>query len=144
MNDETLSHLLTEEEIRQQMSVITNRYLKERAALKTAMDGLAKTEAKAQLAITFLQPELLSNPDAKNWLTKAKTEGTKLIAADKEALVTLEIESKKIAFDLAKFDCDTSDKQYSKLEALLSYHQSLMKFTGQTESRETRLEPLKP
>ena len=133
MNDDTLKHLLTEEEIRKQMSDIAGRYTREREALKAAMDGLGKTEAQAQLAITFLEPSLLTNEDARKWLTRAKTEGTKLTVADKEAIVMLEIESKRIDYDLKKFDCDTSDKQYAKLEALLSYHQSLMKFTGATE-----------
>ena len=53
--------------------------------------------------------------------------------ADKEAIVILETESRKTAYDLAKFDCETSDKEYAKLESLLSYAQSLMRFTGQVE-----------
>ena len=130
MNNETLDHLLSEDEIRQQMSEITHRYQTERGGLRAAFDGLAKAEAKAQLAVTFLQPELLTNESAKTWLTKAKAEGVKLLAADKEAIVLLECESKRIAYDLCKFDCDTSDKQFDKLEKQLSYYQSLMKFTG--------------
>jgi hypothetical protein len=133
MNNETLSQLLTEEEIRQQMSDITRRYATERGGLRKTFDGLSKAEAKAQLAVTFLEPDLLTNENAKTWLRKAKTEGTKLLAADKEAIVLLEIESKKVAYDLAKYDCDTSDKQFDKLEKQLSYYQSLMKFTGSRE-----------
>jgi hypothetical protein len=47
--------------------------------------------------------------------------------------VLLETESKQAAYDLCKFDCDTSDKQFDKLEKQLSYYQSLMKFTGTRE-----------
>jgi hypothetical protein len=133
MDNETLSQLLSEEEIRQQMSDITKRYSTERKGLRMAFDGLAKAEAKAQLAVTFLRPDLLTNGDAKVWLLTAKNEGTKLLAADKEAIVMLEIESRKVTYDLAKFDCESSDKQFDKLEKQLSYYQSLMKFTGSRE-----------
>jgi hypothetical protein len=133
MDDTTLDQLLSEEEIRQQMSEITRRYPIERAALRAAFDGLSKAEAKAQLAVTFFEPDILTNEDAKKWLTRARTEGTKLLAADKEAIVLLEVQEKKIAHDLCKFDCDTSDKQFAKLESQQSYNQSLMKFTGVKE-----------
>lgn len=114
------------------MSAIAERYPSERQTLREAYDGLTQAEAKAQLAITFLEDHLLTNPDAKSYLERAKKDGTKLTVADKEAIVTLETQAKRIAYDLAKFDCETSDKEYSKLEAILSYYQSLMKFTGQT------------
>ena len=133
MNNETLDHLLSEESIRQQMGEITARYTTERRGLRATFDGLAKMEAKAQLAVAFLMPELLTNESAKTWLAKAKAEGTKLLAADKEAIVLLECEEKRVAYDLCKFDCDTSDKQFDKLEKQLSYYQSLMKFTGGKE-----------
>jgi hypothetical protein len=133
MDNDTLEQLLSEEEIRQQMSDITKRYITERSALRAAFSGLSKLEAQAQLAITFLEPDLLTNTDAKKWLTRAKTEGTKLTVADKEAIVTIECQEKRIAYDLCKFDCDSSDKQFAKLESQLSFLQSLMKFTGATE-----------
>jgi hypothetical protein len=134
MDNETLSNLLTEEEIRQQMSDISRRYTIERGGLRAAFDGLSKAAAKAQLAVTFLEPNLLTNENAKQWLLKAKTEGTKLLAADKEAIVLLETESKQAAYDLCKFDCDTSDKQFDKLEKQLSFFQTLMRFTGPKET----------
>lgn len=133
MDNSTLNELLTEEEIRQRMSTIAREYPTQREALKTAYTGLAKAEAKAQLAITFLEDDVLENPDAKKYLQTAKENGTKLTVADKEAIVLIETDSLKTAYDLAKFDADSSDKDFSKLEALLSFYQSMMRFTGAIE-----------
>lgn len=130
MNDETFQNLLTEEEIRQQMSQITRRYQSEREELRKTHEDLAKKEARAYLAVTFLEDHLLTNANAKAYLKKAKEAGTKLIKEDKLAIQQLEIETEQIAYDLAKFNADTSDKQFAKLESQLSYFQTLMKFAG--------------
>lgn len=119
--------ILTEEEIRQRMSDITRRYPDERQKLREAYSKLCKREAQVQLAITFLEEKLLYKPEAKEYVKAAKDNGTKLTIADKEALIMLELETEKIAYDLAKFDCETSDKDFNKLEPQLSYYQSEMK-----------------
>lgn len=119
--------LLSEDDIRQRMSDIARRIPDERQKLRDAYDLLAKREAKVQLAITFLEPNLFYKKEAKEYVEKAKTNGTKLTVADKEALIMLELETEKIAYDLAKFDCETSDKDYAKLEPQLSFYQSLLK-----------------
>lgn len=95
--------------------------------MKDAYKALAKREAKAQLAITFLQPELLYNADARSYVQRAKDEGTKLTVGDKEAIINLELEAEKVAHDLAKFDCETSIKDFAMLQPQLSYLQSEMK-----------------
>lgn len=119
--------LLSEDDVRQRMSDIARRYDGERQALRNAYSALAKREAKAQLAITFLEPNLFYNADAKQYVEQAKEKGTKLTVADKEALIMLELETEKVNYDLAKFDCETSDKDYAKLEPQLSFYQSLLK-----------------
>lgn len=119
--------LLSEDDVRQRMSDISRRFESERLELRKAYANLAKREAKAQLAITFLQPDLFYRKEAKDYLISAQTNGTKLTVADKEALIMLELEDEKLAYDLAKFDCDTSDKDYAKLEPQLSFYQSLLK-----------------
>lgn len=119
--------LLSEDDVRQRMSDIARRYDGERQALRDAYAKLAKREAETQLAITFIEPKLLKNLNAKQYLEKAKDGGTKLTVADKEALIMLELETEKVNYDLAKFDCETSDKEYAKLEPQLSFYQSLLK-----------------
>jgi len=119
--------VLTEDDVRQRMSDISRRYESERQTLRDAYSALAKREAQVQLAITFLEPKLLYKQEAKEYLEAAKTNGTKLTVADKEALIMLELETEKITYDLAKFDCETSDKDYAKLEPQLSFYQSLLK-----------------
>jgi hypothetical protein len=80
----------------------------------------------------FLDPKLLTDERAKEVLTKAQGKGMKLIKEDKEAIVILETEARQTDYDLAKFDCETSEKDYSQLEKQLSYFQTVMKFTGAT------------
>jgi chromosome segregation ATPase len=133
MDNETLNVLLTEEEIRQQMSDITRVYPEERKELKEALDALSKREHRAYLAVTFLEPQLLTNEDAKSYLRRAMEAKKNLIKEDKIAIQQLEIESEKIAYELAKFNADTSDKQFAKLDRQLSFFQSTMKFTGSRE-----------
>lgn len=118
-----------EEAIKSKMAEIEQRFEGERTALREATEKLGKREAKAQLAITFLQPELLYDPRAKGYVQRAKDEGTKLTVADKEAIIALELETDQIALDLAKFDCDTSKQHFDKLEPQLSFLQSEMKLT---------------
>jgi hypothetical protein len=132
MTDETLEQLLTESEIRERMSVISRRYPGERLALRDAYKGLARAKAEAHVASMFLDPKLLTDERAKEVLTKAQGKGMKLIKEDKEAIVILETESRQTDYDLAKFDCETSEKDYSQLEKQLSYFQTVMKFTGAT------------
>lgn len=119
--------ILTEDEIRQRMSDIARRTENERSGLRAAYETLSKREARAMLAITFQQPELLGRVEAREYLQKAITDGVKLTESGKEALINLELESEKIAYDLAKFDCETTEKDYSKLEKQLSFYQSLLK-----------------
>lgn len=121
--------ILTEDEIRQRMSDITRRTEEERQNLRNAYAALSKREARTILAITFQQPELLGRAEAREYLQKAITDSVKLTESSKEALLNLELESEKITYDLAKFDCETSDKDYSKLEKQLSFYQSLLKLT---------------
>lgn len=118
---------MSDDEVRHRMSEISRRFPGEREAMRNAYKALAKREAKVQLAITFLQPELLYRQEAKAYLQKAKEEGTKMTVADKEALIMLELEAEKVAYDLAKFDCETSTKDFAQLEPQLSYLQSEMK-----------------
>lgn len=115
------------------MERIAQRYPDERKELKKALEALSGAEAKAQLAVTFMEPSLLTRKEAREYLQKSIDKGVKLQVADKEAIVTLEVEPLKIEHDLKKFDCDTSDKEYSKLESLLIHSQAIMKFTGATE-----------
>lgn len=121
--------ILTEDEIRQRMSDITRRNEEERKNLRTAYQALSKREARTTLAIAFQQPDLLGKAEAREYLQKAITDGIKLTESGKEALKELELETEKIAYDLAKFDCETSDKDYSKLEKQLSFYQSLLKLS---------------
>lgn len=109
------------------MVEIADRYPGERQKLRDAYAALAKREAKVQLAITFLEPHLFYNKDAKAYMASALEKGTKLTVSNKEALIMLELESEKVAYDLAKFDCESSDKDFNKLEPQLSYLQSEMK-----------------
>lgn len=130
MNNETLEQLLTENEIRERMSVISRRYPTERRTLRDAYQGLAKAKAEAHLATMFLDADLLHDPRAKEFLAKAKARAVKMIADDKSALVALETEERQTAYDLAKFDCETSEKDYAQLEKQLSFFQTVMRFTG--------------
>lgn len=123
----THEDILTEDEVRQRMSDITRRFPSERDALRQAYEALAKREARALLAINFRQPDLLGRKEAREYLQKAIDDNVKLTDPGKEALKDLELETEKIAYDLAKFDCETSDKDYSKLEKQLSFYQSLLK-----------------
>lgn len=118
-----------EAHIRSEMAIIEKRFPQERQKMKDAVIALGKKEAMAHLAITFRQPELLTSEQARAYLQKAVDEGKKLTETDKEALVTLEVQAERIAYDLAKFDCDTSSKHYEKLAPQLSYLQSEMKLT---------------
>ena len=119
--------MFEESEVTKRMAEITTRFPGERQALRDAYSVFAKREAKVLLAITFSEPDLLYKQEAKDYITKAKENGVKLTVGDKEAILALELETEKVAYDLAKFDCDTSDKDYSKLEAQLSFIQSQMK-----------------
>ena len=130
MNDETLEQLLTEDEIRRKMSVIHRRYSSERQALRDAFDGLSRAKAEAHVATMFLEPEMFKDENAKAFLAKAKAKGLKLIKEDKESLVILEMEARQTAYDLAKFDCETSDKEFAQLDKQLTFYQSIMKFAG--------------
>lgn len=135
MDDTLLNQLLDEDEIRQEMSRITRLYLDERKALKDAFKGLARRKALALKAAKLLMPELLTNPDAIEMLTKIRDAGGKPpTESDKESIVILETSHDQERYDEAKHDCDTSDKYFDKLEKQISYYQSLMKFTGQTVS----------
>lgn len=116
-----------EEAIKSKMAEIAARFETERSELKKATEKIGKREAKAQLAITFLQPDLLYDPRAKEYVQKAKDEGTKLTVSDKEAIIALELETDQIALDLAKFDCDTSKQHFDRLAPQLSFLQSEMK-----------------
>ena len=119
--------LLSEDDVRQRMSDIARRYDSERQALRTAYKNLAKREAEAQLAMKFLQPDLMKTDKAREYIKKAIEDKVKLTVADIEALILVELETEKIEYDLAKFDCETSDKDYAKLEPQLSFYQSLLK-----------------
>jgi hypothetical protein len=119
--------ILTEDEIRQRMSDIARRVEKERQDLRDAYAALAKREARATLAIAYRQPDLLGKVEAREYLQKAIDENVKLTETGKEALLNLELEDLKSNYDLAKFDCETSDKDYAKLEKQLSFYQSLLK-----------------
>lgn len=119
--------LLSEDDVRQRMSDIARRYDGERQALRTAYKNLAKREAEAQLAMKFLQPDLMKTDKAREYIKKAIEDKVKLTVDDIKALITVELETEKIEYDLAKFDCETSDKDYAKLEPQLSFYQSLLK-----------------
>lgn len=122
-------NLLTESEVKERMERIANRYASERDKIKDAYSGLTLAEARAQLAVTLMEPGALNNEEARSALKKCIDKGIKMIAADKEAIVLLETQDQRTAYDMAKFQADTSDKEYAKLEPLLSYSQSLMRFT---------------
>ena len=124
-----MQEILSEEQVRERISQISKRFAGERKRLQDAYRVVAEKEAKTHLAVTFKQPELLSNDDAREYLQKAIDSNQKLTESDKEALVMLELDSFKIAYDLAKFDCDTSEKDFKQLETQLSFYQSLMKLT---------------
>lgn len=133
MDKETLNELQDQEAIRERMREIAKEYRTEREKLKQTYRELLKAEARAQLAVTFQEVDVLTADNAKDYLRRTMAEGApKILAADKEAIVNLEIEPKKIAYDLGKFHCESLDKEFSKLEPLLSWEQSLMKFTGPT------------
>lgn len=119
--------LLTEDDVRKTMSDLTRGYEGERERIRKAHQAFNKREAQVQLAITFLEPDLLYNKQAKDYLIAAKEKKTKLTVADKEALIMMELEKEKVEYDLAKFDCDTSDSLFKKLEPQLSFYQSLLK-----------------
>lgn len=119
--------LLSEDDVRQRMSDIARRYDSERQALRDAYARLAKKQARAHLATKFLQPDLLTHPEAKEYLVKALAEKTKMHAPDIEAILDIELEGVKMEYDLAKFDCETSDKDYAKLEPQLNFYMALMK-----------------
>lgn len=111
--------------IKSEMAIIEQRFEDERRKLKDATQALAKREARAYLAISFNEPDLLTNEKAKEYLSKAG----KLTVDDKKYLLALEVEAEQIAYDLAKFDCDTSRQHYDKLQPQLSFLQSEMKLT---------------
>lgn len=119
--------MFDETKIKKEMDEISARFPEERKRLKEATEKIGKREAKAQLAITFMQPELLYDPRAKEYVQKAKDGGVKLTEADKKAIIALELEADQIALDLAKFDCETSKQQFEKLQPQLSFLQSEMK-----------------
>jgi len=118
---------MSEEDVRQRMSDISRRCTAERQALRDAYANLAKREAQVQLGITYLEPELFHKAEVKEKVRRARDEKIKLTVADKEALTLLELEDLKAAYDFAKFDCETSDKDFAKLEPQLSFYQSLLK-----------------
>jgi hypothetical protein len=117
--------ILSEDDVRQQISDLTRLFPDERQALEVAMKALGKKAAKAHLAITFRQPDLLSSGDAREYLQKAIEDGIKLTESDKTAITTLELEKEQIEYDLAKFHCDTTKTQYAMLEKQLSFYQTL-------------------
>ena len=119
--------LMSEDDVRQRMSDISRRCVTERQALRDAYANLAKREAQVQLGITYLQPELFYKSEVREKIERAKNEKIKLTIADKDALTLLELEDLKAAYDFAKFDCETSDKDFAKLEPQLSFYQSLLK-----------------
>ena len=119
--------ILSEDEIRERMTILTNRFPEERAALREAYAKLAKKEAKTHLAITFQEYGLLNSPTAKKYLQMAKNSAQKLTVADKEMLLILELSELKEAYDLAKFDCETTEKDYAKLQPQLSFYQTIRK-----------------
>jgi hypothetical protein len=95
--------------------------------LRDAYKALARREAETQLAIKFLQPDLVKTVKAKEYIQKAVEDKVKMTVGDIDALILVELETEKIGYDLAKFDCDTSDKDFAKLEPQLSFYQSLLK-----------------
>jgi hypothetical protein len=99
----------------------------ERKKLREAIENLSKKKATALLAVTFNEPTLLQTDQAREMLANAKSKGVKLIKEEKEAIADLDIAEWQIAYDLAKFDCDTSDKAFRQLETQLSFIQSEMK-----------------
>jgi len=119
--------LLSEDDVRQRMSDIARRYDGERQALRDAYARLAKREAETRLAIRFLQPDLLKRKDARDYVQKVVDDKVKITVDDIDALILIELEDEKIGYDLAKFDCETSDKDFAKLEPQLSFYQSLLK-----------------
>jgi hypothetical protein len=133
MDNETLQALLSEEEIRQEMSELKRRSPQERERFRKAMEALRQVEHRAYLAVAFMEYDLLKSPDAKRYLETAKANSTKLIKEDKQAIQGLEIEAAQIEYDLAKFDCETTDKEYDKLKSISIHYQSDKKFTGPTE-----------
>lgn len=121
--------ILTEDEVRQRMSDLTRKAVDERARLKDAYINIGRAEAMAQLAITFDEPTALKSDKAREYLKKAKAEKIRLTDAVKEAIIALECETLKLEYDLAKFDCETTDKDFAKLEKQLSFYQSLLRLT---------------
>ncbi len=132
MEQEVLDQLLSEDELRQEMSRINRGYLAERNALKDAFRGLAKKKALALKAAKLMTPELLKNDDAITFLT-GLLGGKPPTESDKEAIVILETSDAQDTYDECKFDCDTSEKYFAQLEKQLSYYQSLLKHVGATE-----------
>jgi hypothetical protein len=122
--------LLTEQQIRTRMSAISERYPDERKRLKEAYEALAKKEALVHLAITFKEPTTLSNEKARDYLQNALESGYKLTESDKKALVGLELEAEQLTYDLAKFDCETSEKDFKLLDPQLSYYQTELRITS--------------
>lgn len=120
-------HTFDEVTIKHNLVVLTNRSAGERKTLRGASEDLHKKKAIAQLAITFNKPELLNNDEAKAYLQQSIEGNIKLHAPDKEAIIELEIDALKIAYDLAKFDCDTTDQEYDKWKTQLMFVQSEMK-----------------
>lgn len=120
----------SQDELRQRMSEISTRYPQERQRLKAAYEALAKKEALVHLAITFREPTTLSNEKARDYLQNALESGYKLTESDKKALVALELETEQLEYDLAKFDCETSEKDFKLLDPQLSYYQTELRVTN--------------
>lgn len=112
------------------MSEISERYPQERKRLRTAYQNKAKKEALVYLAVRFKQPEALSNEQARQYVQDAIENGIKLTEADAKAIVELELEGATLEYDLAKFDCDTSEKDFKNLEPQLSYYQTELRITS--------------
>lgn len=122
--------MLSENALRERMSEISTRYATERKTLKDAYEKLTKKEALVHLAITFKEPTTLQNEKARDYLTNALENGYKLTESDKKALVSLELETEQIEYDLAKFDCETSEKDFKLLDPQLSYYQTELRITS--------------
>lgn len=116
-------------QVKQRMEILANRFPGERETLKTAYKAVKEVEHRTFLAVSFAEPDLLTNEEARAYLKRAITDKKKLTESDKEALARLENEKIHIDYDLAKFDCDTTEKDYAKLEKLLNFAQSEMKFS---------------
>lgn len=113
--------------IKRRLAEVEGRFATERERLRLAKEAISGKKERVQLALTFLEPDVLENPQAKEYLRKAKQHQIKLLTADKEAILYLELEPLIVEYDMAEFNCKTSKEHVEQLKPMLNFIQSEMK-----------------